>query len=434
MTELRRSLGAVTTGLLGLGIAVGSGIFRAPGTVVAEIGSMPVVIGLWLFGGLFIVATSLVSAELATRFPKAGGEYVYLREAYGPFCAFFFGWGCTIFIVGGGAGTIAAATGEAAAELLGLPDDAAPKLGALAIVLVAAINALGLAAGAGLQNFLTVLKLIAVVAITVVAFGLEPSAPLPPPSWPSAGSFVAAFLPILWAYEGTTDAVKMAEEVADPAKSLPRALLVSALALIALYLLVNVAYLDALGAEITQAKFAPSLILERSFGALGRRAFSAIALLVFLGALSSTLLATVRVTFALARDGLGFRRLGAMSSGQAPIAAIGFVAAIAMGFTLFRGFSEILDIYYLAAAILYGLSYGSLLVFRARDRRAPPTAPYFRCPGGPALSAGLIGLQLFLAVMIVRDNPKDGLATLGLLGLCALLYLPWRRRAPASKH
>lgn len=428
MTELRRALGPVTTTLVGLGIAIGSGIFRTPGTVAQALGDPAIVLGVWLLGGLFVIGSSLVSAELATRFPEAGGEYAYLREAYGPFSAFFFGWGYTVFIAGGGAATIAAATGEALAELCAWPQTWAPYLGSAAIGLVTTLNLLGLTVGAGLQNLLTVLKLLVVALVVGAAVwvgpgvGVWPSVPLGP------SSFVAAFLPVLWAYEGSTDAVKLAEEVKDPARSMPRALLVSAGTLTIIYLVVNAALLYGLGPELAGTRFGASVVLGRLWGEVGPRIFAALASLVFLGALSSSLLATVRVTFALARDGLGFASLGRMSKGQAPIASFLLTAVIALVFTLFRGFGQILGIYFLAASVLFGLSYGSLLVFRARDRGRPVPPEQFRAPLGRATAVGLIGLQLFLAGMIVNDSPKDGLGTLVLLGICALLYWPLRAR------
>lgn len=433
MTELRRALGPVTTTLIGLGIAIGSGIFRTPGTVAEALSSPALILATWFLGGLFVVASSLVSAELATRFPQAGGEYVYLREAYGPFSAFFFGWGYTIFIAGGGAATIAAATGEAAAELGGWPQTWAPYLGAAAIVLITALNLLGLTVGAGLQNLLTVVKLGVVALVTMAALWIRPVVN----EWPSValtpGAWVGAFLPVLWAYEGSTDAVKMAEEVKDPERAMPRALLASATVLTVVYLLVNAAYLIGLGPELAGTRFAASLVLGRLWGPVGPRIFAALAVLVFLGALSSSILATVRVAFALARDGLGFSVLGRMSAAQAPVASFLLTAAIASAFTLFRGFGQILGIYFLAAAVLFGLSYGSLLVFRARDRGPKPPGQ-FRAPAGPWLAVGLIVLQLFLGLMILKESPRDGVGTLVLLGICALLYWPlsWRRARLAA--
>src|SRR5262245_50570569 len=126
--SLRRMVGPLTTFLIGMGVAIGTGIFRTPGIAAQQLGSPVWMLLVWVVGGLFVLASGLVSAELATRFPRAGGEYVFLREAYGPLFAFFFGYGYTVFILGGGCGTIAAASGEAAAEVFGIDVAHAPVL------------------------------------------------------------------------------------------------------------------------------------------------------------------------------------------------------------------------------------------------------------------------------------------------------------------
>lgn len=394
---------------------------------------------IWVLGGLFVLAGGLVSAELATRFPRAGGEYVFLREAYGDFTAFFFGWGYSVFIVGGGAASIAAASGEAATEVLGLDPASAGSIGALFIVAITCVNALGLEAGAGLQNALTGTKIAALLAIAVVAFSrggaaTDWSAPVVLPQGVSLTSALAtALVPVLFAYAGTTDSIKLAEEIKDVRRDLPRALILSAVALMALYLAVNVAFLGVLTpAEMARATFVGNDVMDRVFGGSGRRVMSALSLVVFLGALSATVLATVRVTFALARDGLTFRFMSKMSSRQAPIAALLVVGGIATSFTLFRGFQQILNIYFLASTVLFGLAYGSLIVFRVRDRTSgrgfPPNT--FRCPAGPLLATLLILFQVSIAVPIMRDNPTDSLYTLLMLGVFALLYVVWTRVYP----
>jgi APA family basic amino acid/polyamine antiporter len=429
-----RVLGPTTAFLVGLGVAIGSGIFRTPALVAQELGSPAWILGAWAFGGVFVFLSGLVSAELATRYPEAGGEYVYLREAYGDFVAFFFGWGYSVFIIGGGAATIAAAAGEAGAELIGLDPGWARPLAALAVIGVVGINALGVKAGAGLQNALTGVKVLALVAVVVAAvlFGHAPTAwdrPLMLPEGRSlAAVLVAALPPVLWAYEGTTDAVKLAEEVEDPQRALPRALLGSALTLTVLYVGANAAYLAVLTPEqIAGSRFAANDVMAALFGPGGRRLMTALSLVVFLGALSATILATVRVTFALARDGLTFPIMARMSKAQAPVPALVAVGGIATLFTLARGFQQILNIYFLAAAVLFGLAYGSLIVFRRREARAGRVQGIFRCPAGPAVATALIGLQVAMAGLIITESPTDSLYTLLLLGAVAALYGVWRR-------
>lgn len=434
---LRRVLGPATAFLVGLGVAIGSGIFRNP-SLVATLGSPVWILFAWSLGGLFVLASGLVSAELSTRYPEAGGEYVYLREAYGPFVAFFFGWGYTVFIIGGGAATIGAACGEAWVALLGLDRSLAKPCAAATVGGIVAINALGVRAGAGLQNGLTLLKVTALIGVAGVAVAFGDGGTDWRLGW-SAGegtadtglglALLGVLPPVLWAYEGTTDAVKLAEEIEDPQRALPRALVGSALALTVLFVGLNAAYLVALDPATLAASDvpAPDAVVAALFGPDAQRLMTAVSLVVFMGSLSATVLATVRVTFALARDGLAPGVLARVSGQQAPVPALLTVGTIAVGIALMGDFEEILAVYFLAAAILFGLAYASLLVFRARDRRAGGAPPgVFRAPGGPAIAVALILVQLAMAAKIVVDLPEQSLSTLGLLGAVAVVYAVWR--------
>lgn len=438
MRPLQRVIGPFTTLLVGVGIAIGSGILRTPGLVATELPSPLFILLAWCIGGLFCLASGLVSAELSTRFPEAGGEYVFLREAYGEAVGFFFGWAFTVFIVGGGVATIGAAAGEAAAAVFGFEAGAAPYLAATAVALVVGINALGLSAGAGTQNVLTAAKVLALVVVAGLGFLLgspgKLSAAIEAAPSVSFAGFLAALPPVLFAYAGTTDTAKLAEEVESPEKAMPRAMVGSALLVTLVYLVVNLSYLFVLSpAEMSGRSFVASDIFSILLGPVGERAMNAISLLVFLGALSSTVLATVRVTFALARDELAPAKLAWISPRQAPVPALLLVGLIAVLFTLFRGFRQILDIYFLASAVLFGLTYLSLFVFRARDRRAGRMAPpgMFRAPWAGLLVFGLIGVQLAIAIDILRTNPRDALGAAALVVGLAVAYAGLRvaRRA-----
>lgn len=455
-----------------MGVAIGSGIFRTPGEVAGHLGDPGLILLAWLLAGVVVLMQGLVSAELSTRFPEAGGEYVFLRETYGEFAAFFFGWAYTLFIIGGGAAAIALALGDFAVELLGIAQSPEPAAGswhiapasafaAGAILLVTAINATGLRAGAYTQNTLTVLKVAALLTLIVCGFVLGGAAG---GGWGSDGSFeataaetattaaatapagraglqggsgddtfagglllalLAGLLPALWAYEGATDSVKMAEEIRDVRRALPRALVGATLTLIALYLLTNAALLRVIPAdEMAQHTSVPGEAMYRLFGPVGRSVTLGVAIVVCLGSLSATVLATIRVTFAMARDRLAFRFLAGMSDRQAPVAALWTVGGFAVLLTLWRDFERVLGIYFFVAAILFGLVYASLLVQRRREAAFPEHA--FRCPAGPLLALLLIGIQIALAARIAITQPEDMPWTLGLLAAFGVAYVAWR--------
>lgn len=427
--KLDRVLGVGTTVLVGLGVAIGSGILRTPPVVARHLGDPWLVLGAWALGGFAMFGSSLVMAELATRFPRSGGEYAWLREAYGSFAAFFFGWSYTVFMVGGGAATIAAAFGDAAALTTGLGDPRAWAGAAVASVVVA--NMAGLRAGAALQNGLTGLKILIVFGIAALGILAGPAADAPTAGAGTGASWVLALPPVIWAYAGSTDAVKLGGEVRDPARVIPRALFAAIGTLTVLYLLVNGGLLYALGVEgLARTELPVAEVATRVLGTRAAVGVAAASALVFLGALSSTILATVRVTWALGQDGLGFRFLGRMSQGQSPRGALAFVGLIAFSFSVMRDFEAILSIYFLAGSILFGLVYASLLVFRVRDGDAGPPKDAFRCPAPWFWVGTMLLVQGAMAVRIVLESPGDALITLAVLG--AVAGLGYRVVAPAS--
>ncbi len=428
---LKRVLGSPTALLIGMGVAIGSGIFRTPGEVAAQLQFPWLIIAAWVLGGAVALMQGMVSAELSTRFPEAGGEYVFLREAYGDFTAFFFGWAYTIFVIGGGAAIIARALGDFAAELFLLDPGWSGPLAALAILVVTLINAAGLRAGAITQNTLTCLKIIALLVIVLIGFlyGTVPLEQNPRAravaTSPTLGLFLSAFIPVLWAYSGTTDTVKMGEEVKDVRRAMPRAVIGSAVALILLYVMVNLALMRIVPtSEMAGLASVPGEAMGRLFGPAGRSAMHVVAILVCLGALSSTVLATIRVTFALARDGLTFRFMSYMSKRQAPVPALVVVAAVAMVLVLNRNFYAVLRIYFFASAVLFGLSYASLIIFRLREDEFPSNV--YRCPLGWLQAVILIVIQFALAITIAYTEPRDTLYTGALLVAIGALYLVWK--------
>lgn len=437
--QLKRIIGTPTAMFLGMGVAIGSGIFRTPGEVAPHFQVPWLIILGWMFGGAFVLVQGLVTAELATRFPRAGGEYVYLREAYGEFVAFFFGWAFTVFIIGGGAATIAAAFGDFGCQLLDVDARWSGSIAAGAIVLITLINALGLRSGAGFQNVLTLAKIAALMAVVVIGltWGSEPiefaGLPVRNDSRSLIALFSAGFLPIFWSYAGSTDSAKLAEEIKDVRRAMPRALIGSALGLTVFYVVVNLALMRLVPVgEMAGLDSVPGEAMRRVFGPRGASVMLAVAMLVCLGALSSSILATIRVTFALARDGLAFRFMSRMSASQAPVPALIVVAGFAVFLVLNRGFTQVLQIYFFSSAILFGLAFASLIVFRVRDRGVFPSG-VFRCPAGPIMAIFLIVVQTALAVGVVYNNPIDAAYTTALLVGLGALYLVWKRPAGRSR-
>ena len=430
---LKRLIGTPTAMLIGMGVAIGSGIFRTPGEIATHIPSPLMVIVIWIIAGIIVLMQSMITAELATRYPRAGGEYVYLREAYGEFIAFFFGWAYTIFIIGGGAATIALAFGDFACDLFHLSSRHSGPLAATAIMAITLINAFGLRTGAGVQNAITILKIAALVVLTYFGLTYVPQETASPAAmhkvmeecWMVA--LLSALVLALWPYEGTTDAAKMAEEIKGVRRAIPRALIGSTVILIVMYVLVNVALMNVVPLdEMAGMESVPGEAMARLFGPRGRVIMLSVAMIVCAGTLSSTILATVRVTFALARDGLTFRLLARMSKSQSPVPALIVVACVSILLAMFRNFGEVLQIYFFASAILFGLSYASLILFRLRETSFPEHV--YRCPFGPVLAVVVILIQSAIAVNIAVRQPYDILFTVFLLILLGGMYFVWKKK------
>ncbi len=427
-STLKRLLGMPSVIAVGVGIAIGSGIFRVPGEIAEQLHSPGMILLAWAAAGLITMIQSLVNAELSTRYPQAGGEYQYLKSAYGEFAAFLFGWCCTIFISGAGIAAIAASLGDFAASLLGR-DGWNHAFGSIAIVAIVGVNCLGLRSGAVTQTLLTTVKVVALFGIAAGAIwycGRATPAPVDAASMThtSAGGFVAATLLAYWCFTGATDSVRLAEEVHDTRKLLPRALIATTLLVAIVYMTYNYALLCAASPpEMAGREDAHTLAFIGSSLPISELILIT-SIIVCIGAISAALLANSRVVFAMARDRLAFQPLAWMSNRQAPIPALMLIGAIAIAFTWNRSFGQILRIYFLGSAILFGLVYFSLFVFRRREAKQATTDrdDVYRLPFAGVLVSLLLVLEAAIAVKCMRDSPTDSMATLGTFVVIAIAY------------
>lgn len=436
---LRRLLGTSTAVCVGIGVAVGSGILRTPGEVAGQIPTPWLILLLWVAVGGVTLLQSLVTAELATRLPGAGGEYQYLRSAYGDFAGFFFGWSFTVFILGGGMGVIAAAAGDFSGELLHVGDPWTRIMACVFILAITAVNAAGLSIGAGFQNVLTVLKLAALAAIVIGAFWAgrrfvpisEADGPI---AFPSMSSWIGAALAVFWSFSGANEPAKFAEEIKDVRRGLPRALITATVVLTCVYVAVNYAILCVLTpAELAGQTSAAAAIFRATGLPWARAASLVIGIVICLGCISSTLLSDVRVPFALARDGFAPAAMARMSAQQSPTVSLVLAGVIGAAFALMRAFNAMLDIYFIASTILFGLTYASLIVLRVRERREDRlTENVLRVPGGIAMAVLLVLIECGIAVHLIAAELRnhaghyDSLWALALLGAIALAYPIWK--------
>jgi basic amino acid/polyamine antiporter, APA family len=436
--DLKRALGAGTAALIVVANTVGSGIFTTSGFVARDVGSSAWLLALWLTGGAIALAGALSYAELGAAMPEAGGEYVYLREAYGPFFAYLTGW--TSFFIGF-SGAIAAAALAFAGYLHALTpwlDSSAltGKLIALAALwAVTAIHVYGLGPGGRMQRVLTVGTIAAIVALIVAAFAFgHGSAANLTSSAPAHGSAAVSLIFILYAYSGWNAAAYLAGEIRAPQRSLPVALVGGLAVVTVLYLAMNTMYLYALpiasmaGVLAIAQKAAVAL-----FGPFAAHLVAAILALALLGSVSAMVMAGPRVYFAMARDGLlpGAVAFVHRSRGT-PIRAIVLQSAWASVLIVFFGAFEPLVVYTgIAITAFSAMAVAALIVLRIRRPDAPRP---FKVPAYPWLPAAYVAISIWIVAVATLTRPTETL--MGAItvagGIPLYLVWGWRRRVRDS--
>ena len=436
-----RRLGLFSGTMAVIGGIIGSGIFATPNVVAQRVGTAGLALATWVLGGLIALAGAYCYGELGERLPKAGGQYVYLREAFGPLPAFLYGWALLLMIATGAAAFVAVTFANYAVVLLGLPAGAVMPLAVGAIALVCAINYVGVTPGAVTQNVFTLLKLgaLAVLIVAGVAFAVRqtPTVPLPSPTIPVGFGGVivavgAALVPVLFTYGGWQQTNFLAEEMVEPETNLPRALLLGVLVVIAVYLFANVAYLRVLGSAGLAATPAPAAeVMDRVLGPGGRVVISAGIALSAFGFLDLVVLVTPRVFQAMAADGVFFRRMAALHpTYRTPTAAIVLMGVWASVLALTKTYGPLTDYVVFGDWIFFGSSVATLFVYRGRERRAGAARPLrFKTPGYPLVPALFVCAAIYVVASSVAQNPGNALKGTALLLLGVPVFLYWRRTA-----
>jgi APA family basic amino acid/polyamine antiporter len=435
---LARRLGLFDATMIVMGGIVGSGIFMNPSVVAREVDTAALIVGAWVAGGLVALAGAFVYAELADRRPHVGGQYAYLRDAYHPAVAFVYGWALLLVIQTGGMAAVAVTFARYFLELVPLPLSE-PAVAALALGLLVVVNALGVRAGSSVQSGLMVLKLLAIAALVVAGLFFVPEAAAAgaPPERPDARgllAFGAAMTPVMFAYGGWQTASFVAGEMRDPRRDLVRGLLLGVLGVVALYVAVNVACVLALGPAGLAATTTPaSAVMARAFGDGGARLIAVGIAVSTLGFLSQGMLTAPRVYFAMAEDGLFFRPVARLSPRtRAPVVAIALQGVLAAVIALSGTYEQILNYVVSVDFIFFGLTAGTVFVFR---RRGQETTPGFRIPGHPVTTALFVLACALIVGSTIYRHPADSAVGVALMAAGIPAYLFWssKRRAPRWK-
>src|SRR5207249_9525059 len=374
MTTYLRRLGLFSRTMAVVGGIIGGGIFRTPATVAERLHSPGSVLAAWVIGGMVALIGAFCFGELGQRRPRAGGGYVYLRETFGPLPAFLYGWTLVLVIATGAIAAVAVTFADYTLSLLGLPHRFSMPLAIAAIVFLAGINYVGVRPAAVTQNIFTVLKLAGLAVL--IGAGVLLAAPSPPLAAPSPPPHLAALgpalVPILFTYGGWQQTNFIAEEIVDPERNLPRALVYGVAIVVTVYLLTNVAYLRVLGVDGLAASTAPAADTMRLLlGPAGGKIIAAGIALSTFGFLNLVILVTPRVLQAMAADGVFFRRFAVLHPAyQTPTAAIVALAVFAVALTLTGTFGQLVDYVTFGDWIFFGLCVAGLFVYLAKEHGA----------------------------------------------------------------
>jgi APA family basic amino acid/polyamine antiporter len=449
-----RRLGLMDTTFLVIGAVVGSGIYMTPGILAAGLPSPGWLLAVWLAGGLITLCGALSFAELGAMYPEAGGQYVYLREAYGSGAAFLFGWAFFGFIMCGGLAALAVAFAEFLGsflpglsmghvlfrlDLVGIAYSlsAGQIVAAISILVLTLLNSFGIRSGALVQNGLTIIRLGTVAALVGlgVLFGTKAGGanfhPLftPGPGFPAIlKPLGVAMVAVFWTYDGWYSVNCTAEEIRHPERTIPRGLTLGVFSVTAVYIMVNVVYLlalpfDRLKGVVRVGEVAASAL----FGGGGAALFSALVTVSIFGCLNANLLFGPRVFYAMARDGHFFRAMGRLGPrSHVPTGALWGQAAWSAVLCL-SGTYESLYQYMLFALLLFFAATG-LAVFVLR-RRAPEAVRPYRTWGFPVVPVVFIAMSLAVFVSMVAGQPLKALVGMALLAAGGPVYLIWKGRA-----
>ncbi len=456
--ELVRALGLAAAIAVNVANMIGTGVFLKARVMSCNVGSASTVLIVWVAAGLLTLAGTFSYAEVAAMMPEAGGDYVFLRRAYGRFVGFLYGWTCFTVIRAGSQAALAvgfaiflnvALGGGLDRELLRA---GAFHLSALTVVALASIwavayvNTRPVATGGQAALVLTVLKVLLLIAIALAAFVLAHgdfghlAAPVANARCEGVAEsarggitgFGAAMLGALWAYDGWSNVTPLAGEIKDPSRNLPRAFVGGTVLVGALYVIVNLSYFYVLTpTEVGSVAASSSVATEVMTRIAGPAAvtFMAVALMLSsLGALHASVLANSRIPFAMAREGLFFRSLGQVSAkNRVPVRAIIAQAAWGSLLALSGSYDTLTDSVVFAAWLFYGLSAGSLFVFR----RTLPDAPRpYRAFGYPLVPALFIVVTVCLIINTFVTAPRLALVGVAVMVAGLPFYLYWSRALP----
>lgn len=435
--KLPRSLGVWSAAAILVGSTIGSGIFRTPASVAADVGTVGAVALVWILGGIVAVFGALTLAELATMYPRSGGVFVYIREGFGPLPAFLFGWTEMIVIRPSALGAIAMIFAEYMQTFVKMSDGQIRMVAAIAIIVLGLLNIASIRWAALLENVTTAAKVLALLGLTVVAFIFGDFATgalagghfsFSPTSW---AGFGIALVAVMWAYDGWADLTFVAGEVKDPSRNLPRALLGGVATIVFVYLAVNLAYLYVLPMDVmSQSKLVASDTAVRIFGQAGAALVAACVMLSAFGALNGSMMTGPRIFWAMADENLFFKPVAKVHPKfQTPYVAIAMAVVLGVLYVSLRTFEQLADAFVLGIWPFYALAVASVFVLR---KRLPNVERPYRTVGYPFVPAVFLIASVAMLANALFTAPSTTMICFGVILVGIPVFYFWKGKAAAA--
>ena len=449
-SDLKRELGLFDAVMINAGTMIASAIFIVPASVAAAVQGTAVMTLVWVIGGIVSLLGALSVAELAAMYPEAGGQYAYLREAYGKVWAFLYGW--SNFSVINTASITAIAVGFA--KYIGfftpLSETGIRIIAIASIIGLTVLNCRGVRLGATTQNVLTTLKIGALIALIVTSF-IIPGGSVShfQPLWPSEpvghwiGAFGVAMVAVLWAYDGWIETTYVGSEIVNPGGNLPRSIILSTVMVMVLFVLASVAFVYVLGpGSMAGSALVASDAAKVTMGSLGATLVVAAILISTLGANNGIILTAARIPYAMARQGVFFQAQGLVNPRYGtPVVALVTQGVIASVLTLVPRcvfgicsprplYDQLATYVVFAQFVFYALSAGAVIRLR---RKAPQLERPYRTWGYPVTPIVFIAFAIWLVANTIVETPKDSAIGAGIILLGLPGYYYWRRAGRAGR-
>ena len=431
--KLARVLTLLDATMINAGGIIGSGIFMVPATIALLTGSTSLILAVWVFGGLISLFGALSVAELGAAMPRAGGQFVYLNEAYGPAWGYLYGWSCVAVI---NTASIAA-VGVAFSEYLGfffpLSTMGIKSVAILSVILLTIINILDVKSGARAQNIFTLLKIGAIFGIISLGLVMDggsaeniqpfyPDRPLPA----LVGPLGLAMVSVLWTYDGWIFITYVAGEVKNPGRNIPLSLVFCMLIVISIYLLINFVFtytlgIGAMGTSMLVASDSASIFL----GEKGAALVSIIILISLLGANNGFILTSARINYAMARDKLFFQQAAKVHPKfKSPANALVIQAMWASVLTFSGTYNQLITYIIFASWIFYAMSCAAVIILR---KKRPEMKRPYKTPGYPYIPIIFILFAVFLTFNTILEAPRDAAVGAGIILAGLPLYFYWKK-------